>query len=286
MKEQTVLLKNLFSKPKPKEMKIIAVASGKGGVGKSTTAVNLAYSLHKLGAEVGLLDADIYGPSLPLLLHKTKPIIHKEQKSSAEKIIPPSYGGVKMISIGHFHEQIKAAVMRGPMVNSLIKQLLTSVSWGNLDYLIIDYPPGTGDIQITLSQSANLWGALMVTTPQEVALSDVRKAIHMFKLTGVSLLGVVENMSSFICDSCDKVHHIFLEKGAEKIAEEFQTQVLAQIPLESTLSSASDDGVPLSLSHPDSKSSQEYLELAQKIIDQNKAQTTNLKNFTLRWQKA
>ena len=283
------MFKKFFSKAKPKSTKVLAVASGKGGVGKSTTAVNLAYALNSLGLSVGLIDADIYGPSLPLLLHETKPILHEQQKSTQEKIIPPSYAGVKMISIGHFQEQIKAAVLRGPMVNSLIKQLLTSVSWGELDYLIIDYPPGTGDIQITLSQSANLAGALIVTTPQEMSLSDVRKAVNMLRLTGTNILGVVENMSSFICDSCDKKHEIFLSDGGEKIASEFDTEVLARVPLEKKIALSSDSGLPLVLSHKESESAKEYLNLAKKLhlkTEAISAQKDTLENFTLTWQKA
>lgn len=283
------MFKNLFSKNKPKTTKVIAIASGKGGVGKSTTAVNLAYALKALGADVGLLDADIYGPSLPLLLHKTEPILHDKKASTQEKIIPPSYAGVKMLSIAHFNEQIKAAVMRGPMVTSLIKQLLTSVSWGNLDYLIIDYPPGTGDIQITLSQSANIAGALIVTTPQEMALSDVRKAINMFDLTNIPILGVVENMSSFICDSCDKIHHIFLENGGEKIAKEYKTEFLSKIPLEKKVALSSDSGKPVVTEFKDSKTAKEYFELAKKIhgkMNSRNQTKTTLSDFSLNWQKA
>lgn len=283
------MFKNFFSRSQPKVCKIIAVASGKGGVGKSTTAVNLAYALKSLGLEVGLMDADIYGPSLPLLLHETKPVDHTPQESSAEKIIPPSYAGVKMLSIGHFQEQVKAAVMRGPMVNSLIKQLVKSVSWGELDYLIIDYPPGTGDIQITLSQIANLTGALIVTTPQELSLADVRKAIHMFKVTNTPLLGLVENMSSFVCDNCDKEHQIFLSGGAEKMAEEISLETLGKVPLETQVAVSSDGGLPLVLSHPESRSAKAYFDLAKRLhlnCQSLAAVKKTLDNFSLTWQKA
>jgi ATP-binding protein involved in chromosome partitioning len=281
------MFKNLFTKEAPKKMHVIAVASGKGGVGKSTVAVNLAYALKNLGNSVGLLDADIYGPSLPLLLHTTTPISHEENQTKDGKMIPPSYAGVKMLSIGHFGEQLKATVMRGPMVNSLIKQLFTSVAWGQLDYLIIDYPPGTGDVQITLSQIANLAGALLVTTPGEIALSDVRKALHMFELTNTDLLGVVENMSSFICDSCDKEHKIFGTEGGETLAKEFHLELLGKIPMEAKAAQSGDSGKPIVLSDKNCISSKKFEEIAKKIHTKLQNKTSdNLENFSLKWQKA
>ena len=268
---------------------IIAVASGKGGVGKSTTAVNLAYSLAKQGKKVGLLDADLYGPSLPTLLRKTKPLVANENQESAEKIIPPSYGGVKMISIGFFYEQTKATVMRGPMVSSLIKQLLNNVLWGRLDYLIIDYPPGTGDIQLTLSQMAQIKGAILVTTPQEISLVDVRKAIHMFKLTNIPVLGVIENMGSFVCDNCAEIHNIFPKGGGEKLKTEYEIPILAKIPLEKTLAYSSDEGIPFVKKYPKSHTSHEYLNCSKKLeheLLKNQMAHKNLDKFSLTWQKA
>lgn len=267
---------------------ILVVASGKGGVGKSTTAVNLAYTLSERGSKVGILDADIYGPSLPLLLHKTEPIIHSKQTDEKEKIIPPSYAGIKVMSIGFFHEQAKAAVMRGPMVTSLIKQLFNRVNWGFLDYLIIDYPPGTGDIQLTLSQIAQITGAILVTTPQELSLIDVRKAINMFQLTNIPILGVIENMGSFICENCHYKHHIFPEGGGNKIAKEYKVPILAKIPLEKKIALSSDKGLSMIKTYPNSETVQEYLRCADNIIkrlNQSKDRGNSLNNFSLTWQK-
>jgi ATP-binding protein involved in chromosome partitioning len=218
---------------------IIAVAAGKGGVGKSTTAVNLAYALAATGSKVGLLDADIYGPSIPLM---TRPDITNSANSSL--LIPPVARGVKIMSIGLFVGGDKASILRGPMVNGVIKQFMTQVAWGELDYLIIDYPPGTGDIQLTISQMAPLTGAVIVTTPQDLALADVRKAIQMFETLKVPILGVVETMSYFKCDGCDKKHFIFRAQGGNRISAEFGAPLLAEIPIDPMLVEASDKGTP------------------------------------------
>ena len=300
------MFKNIFSKSQSKEpisskippveepgaktqiKNILVVASGKGGVGKSTTAVNLAYSLAHLGKRVGLLDADIYGPSLPLMLQKTEPVVSHFEKSTPEKIIPPSYRGVKMMSVGFFHEQTKAAVMRGPMVTSLITQLFKQVAWGSLDYLIIDYPPGTGDIQLSLSQMATIKGAVLVTTPQELSLIDVRKAINLFKMTNTPVQGVIENMGSFVCDNCAEQHILFPEGGGKKISQEFEIPVLARIPLEKELAYCSDLGVPIVEQKPEANSSKEYLQAAQALVKniEQKQNENTLGKFSLTWQKA
>jgi ATP-binding protein involved in chromosome partitioning len=221
---------------------IIAVASGKGGVGKSTTAVNLAYSLAKLGSKVGLLDADIYGPSVQFMTGCQNPT-----EMSGELIVPPVKDGVKIISVAMFSQSGKSAALRGPMAAQIIKQFLTQVDWGELDYLIVDYPPGTGDIQITLSQLSPISGAVIVTTPQEVSLIDVRKAISMFDTVKVPILGIVETMSYFVCDGCDKKHFLFPTGGADRLARETGFPVLQQIPVLPQIAKASDSGRPASI---------------------------------------
>ncbi len=218
---------------------IIAVASGKGGVGKSTTAVGLAYALAKAGSKVGLLDADVYGPSVPRMVK-----ISKAAAQEGQVIVPPEADGVKVISMGMFQSGDKAAILRGPMAGTVIKQFLTQVEWGTLDYLIIDYPPGTGDIQLTISQTAPVTGAVIVTTPQEVALMDVRKAVSMFTTLKVPILGVIETMSYFICDGCDKKHFIFRQGGGERLAREFGVALLGQIPIDPAITQGGDDGSP------------------------------------------
>lgn len=244
-------------KIKPEGLKdvhaIVAIASGKGGVGKSTTTTNLAYALANEGAKVGILDADIYGPSIPTMM-PTGPA----QSPDGKLIIPPEREGIKVISLGLFQQPHQAAILRGPMAGNLIKQFLSQVQWGHLDYLLIDYPPGTGDIQLSLSQSAPISGAILVTTPQNVALADVQRAIHMFHTTGIPLIGVIETMSYFICDSCDKRHTIFSHGGGEMLAREHGVPLLGQIPLEPAVMHCCDEGVNLLTRHPDSPSAKAY----------------------------
>lgn len=216
---------------------IIAVASGKGGVGKSTTTVNLAFALARQGARVGLMDADIYGPSIPLMTGVGKPT-----EVDGKMVIPPQVDGIKIISVAMFMEEGKASILRGPMTAQIIQQFLTQIKWGDLDYLLIDYPPGTGDIQLTLSQMCPVSGAVIVTTPQEVSLIDVRKAVNMFGTMKVPVLGVIENMSYFICDGCEKKHHIFREGGGRRVAAENGLPVLGEIPLEPAIAKAGDEG--------------------------------------------
>lgn len=262
---------------------IIAVASGKGGVGKSTTAVNLAFALRQTGAKVGLLDADVYGPSIPKMIK----IDTKASVAEGNIIVPPESDGIKLISVGMFNDGDKAAILRGPMAAGLIKQFLTQVAWGDLDYLIIDYPPGTGDIQLTLSQTAPITGAVIVTTPQEVSLLDVRKAISMFKTLKVPVLGVIETMSYFICDGCDKKHYLFNQGGGERLVREFGVPLLAGIPVDPMVSKGGDEGKPHVRDFPDSFTSKSYKEAAGAVAQQIAILSSNddggLSSFSLTW---
>ncbi len=262
---------------------IIAVASGKGGVGKSTTAVNLAFALRQTGAKVGLLDADVYGPSIPKMIK----IDTKASVAEGNIIVPPESDGIKLISVGMFNDGDKAAILRGPMAAGLIKQFLTQVAWGDLDYLIIDYPPGTGDIQLTLSQTAPITGAVIVTTPQEVSLLDVRKAISMFKTLKVPVLGVIETMSYFICDGCDKKHYLFNQGGGERLVREFGVPLLAGIPVDPMVSKGGDEGKPHVRDFPDSITAKSYKEaagaVAQQIAILSSTDDGGLSSFSLTW---
>ncbi len=223
----------------PKIKNVIAVASGKGGVGKSTTAANIAIALHELGAKVGVLDADIYGPSQPVMLG-----VENEQPQQTETHFVPveTKEGIQVMSIGFLVEQTQAMVWRGPMVSQALQQLLFSSQWHDLDYLIVDLPPGTGDIQLTLSQKVPVTGVLVVTTPQDIALLDAKKAIDMFSKVNVPVLGVLENMSTHICSHCGHVEPIFGEGGGEKLAEENQVPLLGQLPLSLPIRQAMDQG--------------------------------------------
>ncbi len=240
---------------------IIAVASGKGGVGKSTTAINIALSLLKLNYNVGILDADIYGPSLPKLTG-----ISNKPKSNGKKIVPHNAFGLQAMSIGYLVPEDAATIWRGPMVMSAIEQLLRDVDWQNLDILIIDMPPGTGDAQLTLSQRVKLAGAIIVSTPQDLSLIDARKGINMFKKVNVPILGIIENMSYFQCTNCDTKHEIFGNGGAKAEAQKLGVPFLNEIPLDINLRTSSDDGNPIVYKEPDSIISQKYMEIGSQII--------------------
>ena len=240
---------------------VIAVSSGKGGVGKSTVAVNLAVAMALTGAKVGLLDADIYGPNIPMMMGVTKP---PEQKDG--KIAPAESHGVKLISMGFFVPEDTAVVWRGPMVHTAIQQLFRDVLWGELDYLLIDLPPGTGDAQLTLTQVVPLTGAITVTTPQEVALHDVRKGMMMFQKVNVPLLGIVENMSYFLCGHCGERTEIFSHGGGERAAAKLGVPFLGRIPIDPAIRDGGDSGLPIVVADPASPQSAAFRDIAQKII--------------------
>jgi ATP-binding protein involved in chromosome partitioning len=236
---------------------IIAVGSGKGGVGKSTTAVNLALALQREGARVGLLDADIYGPSIPAMLG-----VKGQPSTDGEHIIPKEAHGLKVMSIGFLVEEDSAMIWRGPMVTSALQQLLNDTLWGSLDYLIIDLPPGTGDIQLTLAQRIPVSGAVIVTTPQDIALLDARRAVNMFRKVDVPVLGVVENMSTHICTNCGHEEAIFGEGGGEEMAKDFDIPLLGRLPLAMEIRSSLDEGKPTMMQNLESVLTQSYRSLA------------------------
>lgn len=241
----------------PQVRNVIAVASGKGGVGKSTVTINLAMALAKAGARVGLLDADIYGPSLPLMMGtKEKPVTH------GEHVHPVIKDGVKLMSMGFLVPEGQPVVWRGPMIHGALMQFLSNVDWGELDYLLIDMPPGTGDAQLTISQSAPLSGAIIVTTPQDVSLLDARKGLKMFQNVKVPILGVVENMAGFVCEECKHVTHIFRSGGGERISQEMGVSLLAQIPLDPRVAEGGDKGLPIAVQYPESQVGLIYKKLA------------------------
>jgi len=227
--------------PIPGVKNLVAVASGKGGVGKTTVAVNLALALAKLGHKVGLLDADVYGPNVPIMLGTTQ----QPEATQDKHIIPVQSQGVKMISMGLLNPGDKPMIWRGPMLHSVITQFLRSVEWGELDYLIIDLPPGTGDVQLTLIQTVAVTGAVVVTTPSTVALADVRKAIEMFRQVNVEVLGVVENMSSFVCPHCNQAIDIFGHGEGAKTALAYGVPVLGEIEIDPRIRIGGDTGKPV-----------------------------------------
>jgi len=241
----------------PEVKQTIAVSSGKGGVGKSTVTVNLAVALRQAGSAVGIIDSDVYGPDIPLMLGtRGRPGMFEN------RIIPVEAHGMKMMSIGLLVNDKEPLVWRGPMIHSFIQQMLKDVNWGALDYLVFDMPPGTGDAQLSLSQVIPLSGVVMVTTPQEVALLDVRKAIAMFQKLNVPILGIVENMSYFVAPDTGKRYSIFGEGGGKRLADEYGVPLLAQVPLDPATRQAGDEGTPITLRAPDSVQARTFRELA------------------------
>jgi ATP-binding protein involved in chromosome partitioning len=248
--------------PLPGVDTIVAVGSGKGGVGKTTLAVNLAIALAKLGHKVGLLDADVYGPNVPLMLG-----VSAQPKVLADNRIEPLEGhGVKVISVGFLNPGDKPLIWRGPMLHSIIKQFLGSVVWGKLDYLVVDLPPGTGDVALSLIQTVPLTGAIVVSTPSDVSLQDARKAIEMFRQMKVDLVGIVENMSYFVCPNCNHETDIFSRGGVEKTASQFGVAFLGGIQLDPDIRKAGDGGKPTVLEGEDSPHAKSLYDFARKVI--------------------
>jgi ATP-binding protein involved in chromosome partitioning len=245
----------------PNVKNIIAVASGKGGVGKSTTAANLALALAAEGATVGLLDADIYGPSQPMMMG----IEGRPDSADGKTMEPMERHGVQVMSIGFLVDQDQAMIWRGPMATQALEQLLRQTNWKDLDYLIVDMPPGTGDIQLTLSQRVPMTGAVIVTTPQDIALLDAKKGIKMFEKVGVPILGIVENMAVHICSNCGHVEHIFGTDGGKKMAAEYQMEYLGALPLDIKIRLQADSGAPTVVSDPDGEVAGIYKAVARSV---------------------
>jgi ATP-binding protein involved in chromosome partitioning len=245
----------------PQVKNIVAVASGKGGVGKSTTAVNLALALAAEGAKVGLLDADIYGPSQPMMMG----IEGRPESEDGQTMEPMENYGVQVMSIGFLVNQDEAMIWRGPMATQALEQLLRQTNWKELDYLIVDMPPGTGDIQLTLSQRVPMTGAVIVTTPQDIALLDAKKGVKMFEKVGVPILGLVENMAVHVCTNCGHIEHIFGADGGKKMAAEYGMDYLGALPLDMQIRLQADNGKPTVVSDPDGEVAQIYKAVARQV---------------------
>jgi ATP-binding protein involved in chromosome partitioning len=260
---------------------IIAVASGKGGVGKSTTAVNLALALAAEGAAVGVLDADIYGPSQPMMLG----IAGRPESKDGKSLEPMEGHGLQAISIGFLIDVDTPMVWRGPMVTQALEQLLKDTRWREVDYLVVDLPPGTGDIQLTLAQKVPVTGAVIVTTPQDIALIDAKKGLKMFEKVGIPILGIVENMSFHVCPKCGHQSHIFGAGGAEKMAREYGTELLGQLPLDEAIRSHADSGKPTVVSDPDGPLAEIYRRIARrcavKIAESQRDMTAKFPNIVV-----
>ncbi len=245
----------------PEVANVVAVASGKGGVGKSTVAVNLAVSLAQAGHRVGLLDADIYGPSLPMMFG-----IRDRPQVDGERILPFERYGVKLMSLGFIVDTDTAMIWRGPMVMKAIEQLLGDVEWGALDYMIVDLPPGTGDAQLTISQRVPLSGAVVVTTPQDIALIDARKGLAMFRKVNVPIVGIIENMSGFVCSHCGETTDIFKRGGGETTAELLESTFLGRVPLDPAIMEGGDSGVPVVVAQPEGPHAESFRRIAEAVI--------------------
>ena len=250
--------------PHPRIRNVIAVGSGKGGVGKSTTAVNLALALKALGAKVGVLDADIYGPSVPAMLA----LSGRPESPDNKSIEPLRAFGVEAMSIGFLIEPDSPMIWRGPMATSALTQLFNDTLWGDLDFLLIDLPPGTGDIQLTLSQKIPVAGAVIVTTPQDIATLDARKALNMFEKVEVPVLGIIENMAVHTCSNCGHVEHLFGEGGGQRMAEQYGVPLLGSLPLDIGIREQGDAGAPIVVAQPESAAAKAYMAAAQRMAEE------------------
>lgn len=249
--------------PIPGIKSIIAIASGKGGVGKSTISTNLAIALAKQGYQVGLMDSDIYGPSIPIMMGvEERPKVTLEQK-----VIPIEKYGVRLMSMGFLIDDDAPLIWRGPLVMKAVEQFLHDVEWSLLDVLVIDLPPGTGDAQLTLVQKTPITGAVIVTTPQEVALIDARRGLKMFQKVGTKVLGIIENMSYFVCPSCGRKTYIFGSSGAIHTSKQLKVPLLGQVPIESQITTSGDEGVPIVIRHPESLSAKIFIEIVHKLME-------------------
>jgi ATP-binding protein involved in chromosome partitioning len=243
---------------------ILAVGAGKGGVGKSTTSVNLAVALQRKGARVGLMDADVYGPNIPQMLGSTD----SPEVSEDKRMIPPEAHGLKVISMGMLVPPDQPVIWRGPMLHGAVQQFMRDVAWGELDYLIVDLPPGTGDIALSMAQSVPMAGAVVVTTPQGVSVSDVRKAVAMFRQLNIPILGVVENMSYFVCGHCGERTDIFGHGGGSRMAEDMGIPFLGEVPIDTRVRSGGDEGQPIVVAAPEAPAARAFVDLAGKVAAQ------------------
>jgi ATP-binding protein involved in chromosome partitioning len=243
---------------------IVAVGAGKGGVGKSTTAVNVAVALAMTGARVGLLDGDVYGPNIPQMLGSAaSPEVNDEKR-----IVPPEAQGIKVISMGMLVPPDQPIIWRGPMLHGAVQQFMREVAWGELDYLVVDLPPGTGDVALSMAQSVPMAGAVVVTTPQGVSVSDVRKAVAMFRQLNIPVLGVIENMSYFVCGHCQERTFIFGNGGGRRMAEEMQIPFLGEVPIDTRVRSGGDEGMPIVSAAPDAPAAQAFMAVARQVAAQ------------------
>lgn len=243
---------------------IVAVGAGKGGVGKSTTAVNVAVALARMGARVGLLDGDVYGPNVPQMLGATA----SPEVDAEKRIVPPEVQGIKVISMGMLVPPDQPLIWRGPMLHGAVQQFMRDVAWGELDYLVVDLPPGTGDVALSMAQSVPMAGAIVVTTPQGVSVSDVKKAVGMFRQLNIPVLGVVENMSYFVCGHCQERTEIFGNGGGRKMAEEMQIPFLGEVPIDTRVRSGGDEGLPIVSAAPDTPAAKAFTAVASQVAAQ------------------